>query len=204
MHPEDSPNQNVVAQIESLEAAAIETLTFALTLGDVIIVTNAMNDWIQYSQDVIFPRLYAFMKDNRVPILSARELYQADHPTQPVFWKINCFREQIEKTKASNNGYLPSLVVSIGDGLHEKIACRVVSTELQVQYRCIKLIEAPHPSAIVQQLQCIIKNLKELSNISEKLHPDYNLVYNSDGAVHCSVAAELNIRWSRFTNHIKV
>ncbi len=47
-------------------------------------------------------------------------------PSQPVLWKIFCFRNILAEF---HRVYLqfPPLLLSLGDGLHERIACKIVS-----------------------------------------------------------------------------
>lgn len=68
---------------------------------------------------------------------------------------------------------MPQLLLSIGDGIHERIACTDVAREFGMIYRSIKLLELPTPKDISSQLKLLVKKFSMLVELDVDLrtHP---------------------------------
>ena len=90
-----------------------------LNHGEIYIVTNATNEWIQTCMDICYPRLWELHKDflsNR--LISARDLYQQKCPN-PLQWKYETFAQLLQSIKPTQQF---DSVFSIGDSNIERDA----------------------------------------------------------------------------------
>lgn len=145
----------------SIEAKATNLLASAMGKGRTKIVSNAEHAWITYVLDNFFPALRLYIKANQIEIISARQLYQDVH--QDSFkWKEDCFRQEIKQhllTVKDKNNFM---LISIGDGLFERIACKIVAAEFNIPYCSLKLLDAPSPQLLCHQLDVITRCFAEL------------------------------------------
>ena len=52
--------------------------------------------------------------------------------------------------------------MSIGDGMHEKIACETICNEIDKEHLTLKLLESPSPQVLVQQLSIVTENFSHI------------------------------------------
>ena len=132
----------------------IKVLSYALICGEVIIITNANNNWIAYTLTNFFPSLLSFITQQNILFLSAYELFSSSSSTSnPLNWKLSCFHEIINTLQMNYN---ISHLISIGDGLHEKIACQTISTHFSIPYNIIQFLSIPSPGQLLQQLSLLL------------------------------------------------
>lgn len=144
---------------KELEDVIYKILTFALSQGDVFIITNAASGWVEYSTRVFFPNILNLL--SRIIIISARGWFEKEFPRNSKMWKFSCFEElgKIYDPKIVTN------LVVIGDSLIEMEAAYLLGKKFNVCYvKTIKLKDAPTPNQLLKQLKLL---LKEIPNISE-------------------------------------
>lgn len=152
-----------------LETAAISMLAKAVAVGDlVVIVTNAKLDWVRYSMKMYYHRFFEFLRQHDTPIVSAQDIFSCINP-HPATWKVSCFRQLVVSLKSTGNA--PSVLVSVGDGAHEAIACELAALEVGIPYRNVKLLATPSPKQMTQQLQQLTR---EIGDVVE--HKDFKEV----------------------------
>lgn len=153
-------------QVEKLEKNAIEVLNLSVTKGTTVIVSNAELVWINFVLSNFFPTLAQVVKDLKITVISAREYSQSLFPRDPLLWKVHCFRGIVQSALSSSSDPLSkNQIISIGDGMHERIACSVVAEEFQIPYTSLKLFETPNPLVMWYELSLIIKNFDFLTEI---------------------------------------
>ena len=108
------------------------------------------------------PKLHDYFNEHKIEIVSARDLFQSVHPTDPIQWKVKCFRQQINLKASKINDRKDIMLISIGDGLFERIACRDIAFEMNLPYCSLKLLENPNPVTLSNQLELITSCLSEL------------------------------------------
>eukprot|EP00918_Siedleckia_nematoides_P034493 GHVU01075058.1.p1 GENE.GHVU01075058.1~~GHVU01075058.1.p1 ORF type:complete len:225 (-),score=25.28 GHVU01075058.1:100-774(-) len=106
--------------IEAIEANTMRLLTLAMTLGQVFIITNAMEGWVEYSAAKYLPRLLPILQ--RLLVISARHRYEDVYPGECRQWKIQAFLE----VRASLHRQLIANLVSVGDSPIEMDAVHVM------------------------------------------------------------------------------
>jgi len=124
-----------VAELEAITAAAHATLDIAERLGKVILVTNALTDWVEKSGTLV-PSLAARVAE-RYPVF-ARPLGMK--PSDLEAWKSHVLDRE-------SAGF--DTVVSVGDGPDERNACLTLPDRFE--RRSVKFCESPVPKDMVAQ-----------------------------------------------------
>ena len=147
------------AQLRVLESYVIKLLGRALELGEVHLVTNAENGWIELSARRFIPAVVPYL--SCVKIISARSTYERMFPDQPHMWKVEAFRKQIgesmEAAKIRRPGVAAWNILSFGDSIHEREALYTVTQNVSnVQTKSVKFVERPTIEQLQRQLQVIL------------------------------------------------
>ena len=145
-----------------------------LECGNVIIITNALLNWIDISASLL-PNLNKLIKESNIPIKSARGEYS--HITKdPEMWKKMAFREEIKHI--SINTHINN-IISIGDAEYEYFALiNLYDSNINnfKLLKSIKFIRYPDIVQIYKQIdllyKCIIKICKETSSLDLELKPN--------------------------------
>jgi len=77
-----------------LEKESINLLEEAAKHGEVIIISNAENSWIEFTLKEYFPNLAETLEKLQIEIISAREKFNHLN-NNPLTWKMRSFREEI-------------------------------------------------------------------------------------------------------------
>lgn len=152
-------------QTELVDLKATKLLKLVIKKGITKIVSNAEMAWINYVLDNFSPALKALIKAENIEIISARDLYSKAHPDDCIKWKENCFRDEISKHLRTQRNP-KDMVVSIGDGQFERIACKIIAYELNIPYCSLKLLEMPSPNLLSHQLDIIASCFDELVSLT--------------------------------------
>ena len=75
---------------------AAKCLATASKYGDVIIITNSDEGWVQFSAERYVPNLIPIISKYR--IISARTSYEKFYPGQPLCWKAAAFAHEVNET----------------------------------------------------------------------------------------------------------
>lgn len=142
-----SRNQYLV-YFHELDKMLYKFLLKAMKLGTVIIVTNAMPNWVNLSS-VVVPKTYKLLK--KIEIISARKNYKHMSDSS-MEWKMFAFRDIIDREFQN-----PSLmnVISIGDAEYEYqalISLNNIKKHNRKYLKSVKFIKAPTHDILVDQL----------------------------------------------------
>ena len=142
---------------ENLDNILSATLEHIKTLGDLIIITNAMPEWIELSVSVL-PKTQKCLKD--IEIISARKRY---HQTTKISeWKKNTFYDEIVKRSKYKKYYN---IMSLGDAEFEYNALINLYDLNNIPHKylkSIKFIKTTEYKIIIDQLIMIHDNIKKL------------------------------------------
>jgi hypothetical protein len=136
-----------------------------LSLGNVVIVTNAMKDWVKISS-IVIPKTYNILK--KIEIVSARSLF-SDKTNNPMDWKKNTFQLIINNFYENKN---IMNVISIGDAEYEHQAL-VSLTQLhfdKIKYlKSFRLIREPNYDQLVEQIDLLDTYIHKFWNLNKQL-----------------------------------
>jgi hypothetical protein len=137
----EEPSPDVRRQLGTLARDIERTLRLALSLGTVVVVTNAETGWVELSCARFFPSLVPLVRSLRV--VSARSTYELQGVFTPLEWKVQAFAEEIRTFCSSTRPFVN--VLSFGDSVHEREAlmrsCEHLSTDSAV--KSVKFPERP-------------------------------------------------------------
>jgi hypothetical protein len=171
-----------------LETAAISLLTKAIAVGDfIVIVTNGKLDWIRYSMKMFYHRFYDFVRKNETPIVSAQDIFASNNP-HPLMWKVNCFRQLLGTLQATDN--IPTMLISVGDGSHEAIACEVSARDYGICHRNVNFLDTPSPKQMTQQLHLLVQELPSVID-HKVVKTDFNASVVSGGCIEFPVPSRV-------------
>ena len=81
--------------MNKIEYYVAEILNKALSKGTVLIITNSSDGWVHSCAQFYYPNLLPIL--DQIKIISARELYQSQFPTDPIMWKVKTFNDLKQK-----------------------------------------------------------------------------------------------------------
>lgn len=154
-----------------LESIVIKIVKEAMSFGEVKIITNAEDGWIELSGARFMPRLTEFLRKNSVKLVSARSAYEGDYPDDPFSWKIAAFAAEVEKTF---HGASDVNILVLGDSFSEREAAHALSSQLPgAKVKSVKLIERPNVSQMLRQITLLHGSFRSLRDHQGSL--DINL-----------------------------
>jgi phosphoglycolate phosphatase-like HAD superfamily hydrolase len=161
------PNQFI-----ELEEVVEALLLMSMKLGRTMIVTNAMESWIQETAQRFMPRLLPTLE--RLLIVYARKNYERIWPGDTFAWKRETFRELLNDKFGR---YLNLLVV--GDSLSEIRAAENVAESLGTTalVKTVKFKAMPSPSDLLGELRTFRPQLGTLVEAryssTKEFHQDF-------------------------------
>ena len=137
-------------KISKLEQIILKLLSEAVEKGNVYIITNAGNGWVEYSANRFYPSIMPVLE--KIKIISARGLYEKIYPGNSRQWKIEAFLN----LKKHVNMKLVTNIICIGDSLFEMEAGRILASKFSEAFiKTIKFREAPQLDELLKQLRLV-------------------------------------------------
>ena len=137
-------------KISKIEQAVLKLLTEAVEKGNVYIITNAGNGWVEYSAKRFYPSVIPVLE--KIKIISARGLYEKIYPGNSRQWKIEAFLN----LQKNLNIKLVTNIICIGDSLFEMEAGRILASKFTEAFiKTIKFREAPKLDELLKQLKLV-------------------------------------------------
>ena len=137
-------------KISKLEQVILKLLSEAIEKGNVYIITNAGNGWVEYSANRFYPSIMPVL--GKIKIISARGLYEKIYPGNSRQWKIEAFLN----LKKHVNMKLVTNIICIGDSLFEMEAGRILASKFSEAFiKTIKFREAPQLDELLKQLRLV-------------------------------------------------
>jgi hypothetical protein len=177
-------------QLNQLERTVEAVLRAAMLLGEVLIVTNGIESWVEHSASRFLPGLLPLLSS--LQVTSARAKYEARHPGDPFAWKKQAFKDLLcqrhgwadsDKTcdhKAVGFEEDAGLnLVVIGDGQAEMEAAQSVGKVLRVWrpkslVKTVKFKEYPSVAELLGQLRRVVQELGQI--VDERKSTSHGLV----------------------------
>jgi hypothetical protein len=145
--------------LDLLSNSIIDILMSAKCLGEVVIVTNAEECWVQMSAQKFMPELIPILQT--IPIISARTAYEESFPTNPYMWKYQAMKKFIDDKKFSP--YCKKNIVSFGDSVIERESSRKVSKLFpNTISKSVKFTEKSEINVLKGQIDLLKSSIKYL------------------------------------------
>ena len=176
-------------ELRCLEESVINTLKRASEYGNVVIITNAEQGWVELSAGRFLPKVVPLL--SYVRIVSARTTYEPMYPNSPLDWKIAAFSQEVQNNFEvfSASGEMRSLV-SFGDSIHERDAVhRVASMMESTHTKSIKFVERPSVEQLRRQVELVHNCFDYICNYSGDLDLMLTIQLLANGGVAAPGAA---------------
>ena len=137
---------------QELDRVLSSFLKNATSMGKVVIVTNALPDWIQISS-IVLPKTYILLK--KINIVSARGMYR--NKSQNIMdWKTMAFHDIVNKEFQDDS---LMHVISVGDAEYEYQALislnKLKNKKTERYLKSIRFIKNPSHDALIEQLELL-------------------------------------------------
>ena len=178
----EQTNPCLFKEIEELEQNLLELFSKLQNSDyDISIVSNADLKWIKNCLLHFLPEFRDYIQDNGIKIYSAKNIFSNDKNGNS---KIKCFEkvvddiyneEKSEENEAELN--LELNVIAIGDGFDEKKAVFSLNKNKHkfnfcqnIRSKFIRMIDSPSASAIILQLQFLLKNMNSIRESNKNIY----------------------------------
>ena len=152
------------ARIHKLEETVKNLLSVAVKNGDIYIITNAGEGWVQFSAKKYYPSVEEIL--NKIKVISARSLYESKYPNDSKKWKIEAFLN----IKKNVNNDLITNIICLGDSIFEMEAGRILASKfIHAVIKTIKFRENPKPEELNKQLNLVYNQFNSIYTSSKNL-----------------------------------
>jgi len=159
---------------------AEKCLQAAEKFGEVIIITNSDEGWVQFSAEKYIPYLLPVVANYR--IVSARTRYEQFYPGQPLCWKAAAFAHEVnerfliaeEEKCMKKNIDVRREVISFGDSMEERTAVKIVAGQLSCVPKSVMFITSPTPIQLIGQLTMLTGQMKFVCESKKTLDLEIN------------------------------
>ncbi len=154
-----------------LEFCVLRLLTTSInTKSDIYIISNSSIEWIESLINRYFPSIEKII--DKIKIISAREQYEAEYPSDSNLWKKKAFLSLKQQYDTNS----PINIVNLGDSLADIDAGGLLMKQFKDSYlKSIKLRESPSITDLIKQLTLttnqfsnVFKSIKNLTVRVEK------------------------------------
>jgi hypothetical protein len=150
-----------------LDNILYKLLNKLITLGDLLIITNALLEWVQLSSSILQKSKKIMEKIN---IISARGQYQ-DKFKNVNDWKKEAFKE------AKSNKYIN--ILSVGDNYYEYLALiNLYNNDNKTLLKSIKFMNEPDHHVLIDQLNVLYDVIPKICNMTEHLDLKFKLKHD--------------------------
>ena len=133
-----------------IENCVFSLLTESIEKGNVYIITNAGNGWVEYSAMRFYPSIISLLP--KIKIISARTEYEKLYPGDSRQWKIQAFLTVLNNMDVK----LVTNIICLGDSLFEIEAGRILASKFTEAFiKTIKFREAPKLDELIKQLKLV-------------------------------------------------
>ena len=143
-------NDKEKEKVSKLEFSVLKLLTLAIKKGNVYIITNAGQGWVEYSCEKYYPSVFKLLK--KINIISARGEYEKLYPNDSRKWKIQSF---LNMQKFFNLNLVTN-IICLGDSFIEIDAGHILASKFtQAFIKTVKFRESPKPEELNKQLTLV-------------------------------------------------
>lgn len=155
-------------KLEKLSKSIIEIITTSKIYGEVVIITNADEGWVQMTAQKFMPEIIPIIEN--IEIISAKTSYEKLHPNNFYIWKYLVMKNLIEKKR------YPCLskknILSFGDSLIERRGVQKVAKEfLNTVSKSVKFKEKSDIESLRRQIDVVKSTIKYIA----EYHSDLDL-----------------------------
>jgi hypothetical protein len=157
---------------KNLDIALEKLFRLLIKCGKVLIITNALLNWIDISSKIIPLTNNLLQNTNSIKIVSARGEYSSNS-SDPMEWKRMAFKNELEKI---NKNIKINNIISIGDAEYEYNALIKLYSDDIDNFRllkAIKFIKYPNINQLIDQVNVLYNAISRICK--EPSHLDLQL-----------------------------
>lgn len=154
----NNPTNKNMYYFKELDNRLYKLLSNLIKYGRIVIVTNAMEKWVDITTDVL-PKTKDIIYDN-IDIISARDKYQKKYPFKQFLWKKLVF-ETIVKNHFIGDSDIEN-IISIGDADYEFKALISLYKNKKRLLKSIRFMKSPSYIYLLDQLDVLNKNVEHI------------------------------------------
>jgi len=140
-------------QVAAAGKLACKMLARAMSLGRTYIITNAATGWVEHSAQKWAPDMLPWLR--KVPVISARDSYEATHPADPERWKVETF---LDVQRGLPDAVVTNLIV-LGDSEFEMAAARSMRKQFDTAVlKTVKFLPNPSPATLLKQMELVLES----------------------------------------------
>lgn len=141
-------------RLADIALAGTRLLELASRLGETLIITNAMDDWVESSAKKFLPSLLPGLQ--AIEVISARQRYEAQYPMQVSKWKREAFLDVRRKRNLDS----VTNFIAIGDSVFEMDAAIGVGEVFpNAIVKTVKFRPDPSPEELRKELELAYRRL---------------------------------------------
>jgi hypothetical protein len=147
---------------------------------DIYIVTNAELDWVELSSKKFLPKVYEYLAEHQIDIVSAKTLYhemtgnKEENTLQYVLWKYHAFLYLLKLKFKDFNQYMKLNLISIGDSTAEKYALQSMKNiMINCIFKTVKLKSNPTFDELDKGLSDLMSYWKTIHSCDDHTHIDF-------------------------------
>lgn len=158
-------SKEILDLFNELSIQVLKVLNKAILHGDVAIITNAQDGWIEESSKKLMPSVYEFLINKKIKLISARNEMEKTIP-DPTRWKAIIFQKYFELSYQNKKNIN---VISFGDNYYDRYALfNLTSSSLNLK-KNIKLLDKPTMNQLINQLVLINKLFDKIITLNKEL-----------------------------------
>ena len=126
----ESISEAIQSKINKLEQCVYQVLSMSIQYGDTYIITNANQNWVDFSAAKYYPSIVPLLL--KIKVMSARSLFESKFTNDSRMWKLSAFAEVgklYEENKVTNLICLGDSEIEIEAG--NKLSAMFVETFLK-------------------------------------------------------------------------
>eukprot|EP00178_Gracilaria_changii_P010450 TRINITY_DN3043_c0_g1_i1.p1 TRINITY_DN3043_c0_g1~~TRINITY_DN3043_c0_g1_i1.p1 ORF type:complete len:336 (+),score=56.23 TRINITY_DN3043_c0_g1_i1:397-1404(+) len=167
----DERAPELASHLRVLESRVLSLLKTAISLGTVLIVTNAGDGWVELSSSRFLPAVRAFLENNYklVKIISARARYVDVYRDHPLQWKARTFLDELRSICATlPHPSQPLHVLVLGDSVGDQYAAHAAANHLTMHgaaivLKVVKFLERPTIDQLCRELSVLLDHISDMA-----------------------------------------
>ena len=161
---ENKLSEKEKSKLQKIEELVKNLLTLSLSKGEVYIITNAGEGWVEESSKRFYPNINDIL--DQIEVISARKDYEEKYPKETKLWKIGAFLN----LKKRLNEDLITNIICLGDSVFEMDAGKILAgTFIHAVIKTIKFMERPKLEELIKQLNLVLNQFNSIFNSYKNL-----------------------------------
>jgi len=155
-----------IKYFDCLDVYLSALLDYMMTLGEVMIITNAMLEWIELSVSIL-PKTKKSIE--KIDVVSARQKY--GNQTTMANWKKHTFFDEVSR-KLSSRKQRYNNIISMGDAEFEHNALvNLYNKEIlpHKYLKSIKFIKSSNYNTLLEQIKMIKQNISQICHMQRQI-----------------------------------